>query len=253
MKTFKTLIIGVCLCAMPVFAENGIEYKKVHWPFDGVMGNFDFPAIRRGFQVFREVCAACHGIGGAAGIDFHDLRKIGLTDGEITEFAKTFDIEDGPDETGKMYNRPGRISDEIPAKYKNDSEARAMNNGALPVPFGLVIKARHNAANYIYSILTGYGGAPEDFKIPEGSYYNAYFPGHIIAMPSPLSAGSVTYKDGTEASIDQMAKDVVNFLQWVGEPEMAHRKSLGWKVMIYLTIITGCSYILKCKVWKDIR
>lgn len=64
-------------------------------------------------------------------------------------------ISDGPDEDGKMFKRPGRLSDYFPRPYENDVLARKANNGALPPDLSLIIKAREDGENYMFHLLTG--------------------------------------------------------------------------------------------------
>jgi ubiquinol-cytochrome c reductase cytochrome c1 subunit len=233
-----------------VFANEAIPPKKMSWPFDGSFGSVDRQAAQRGFQVYKEVCSTCHGL---KHLYYRNLKDIGFSEAEIKEIAKNYQVIDGPNDEGEMFERPAILSDHFVSPYKNDQAARAANNGGLPVDLSLIIKARHDGANYVYSLLTGYEPAPEGFKLNPGSEYNKYFPGHQIAMQPPLVApGQVAYEDGTNATIEQMAHDVVVFLQWAAEPEMEHRKSLGLKVLIFLSVFTVVFYIAKKRVWKNV-
>ena len=231
-------------------AESKEEPKQMDWKFDGVFGTFDKPAIQRGFQVYKEVCSACHSL---KRVSFRQLQGIGFSENEVKALASTYTIHDGPNDSGEMFDRPGKPSDMIPGPYANDKAARASNNGALPPDQSLLIKAREDGPNYIYSILTGYGPAPEGVTVPPGAYYNHFMDGHIIKMAPPLKDGSVTFQDGTNATTDQEAHDVVNFLEWAAEPEMEERKEMGIHVMLFLGAMTTFFYLIKKRIWSDLH
>ena len=224
--------------------------KQMSWPFSGFAGKVDKQSAQRGFQVYKEVCAACHGINRIA---FRNLQALGFSEGEVKTIAADYSVVDGPNDDGEMFERAGRPSDRFPKPYPNEKAARAAQNGAYPPDLSLMVKARHDGANYIHSLLTGYEDTPEGFKIDDGLYYNPYFPGMKIAMAAPLSDGQVEYQDGTEATMEQMSIDVVNFLQWAAEPEMEERKRMGMKVMVFLFIMTVFFYIAKKRVWARIE
>ncbi|MDX1924003.1 MAG: cytochrome c1 [Rickettsiaceae bacterium] len=231
-------------------ASEHIELKKMIWPFDGPLGSVDRQAAQRGFQVYKEVCSACHSL---SRLSYRNLRDLGFSEAEIKEIAKQYTVKDGPNDSGEMFERPGLPSDRFVMSFANEQAARAANGGAYPPDLSLIIKARHDGANYVFSLLTGYKEPPENFKMMEGLHYNAYFPGHQIAMSKPLSDSQVTYQDGTPATIDQMAYDLVNFLQWAAEPEMEKRKSLGLRVMIYFLIFTVFFYFAKKRIWSKLH
>lgn len=239
------------LMATPCFASGGREEpKQIEWAFDGVFGKVDKPSAQRGFQVFKEVCAACHGLKRVA---FRQLEGIGFSEAEIRSLAAGYTIKDGPNDMGEMFDRPGRPSDYFPSPYPNDKAAAAANGGAVPPDQSLLVKAREDGANYIYSLLTGYEEAPEDVTLPVGAHYNPYMDGHIIKMAPPLKDDSVTYQDGTKATLDQEARDIVNFLQWAAEPEMEERKSMGIHVMLFLGAMTCFFYLVKKRIWSDLH
>jgi ubiquinol-cytochrome c reductase cytochrome c1 subunit len=231
-------------------AGDAIELKSISWNHGGLFGTYDRAAAQRGLQVYREVCAGCHGLGLVA---FRTLSDLGFSEEEIKAIAAESDYEDGPDGEGEMFDRPGKPFDVFPSPFPNANAAKASNGGAYPVDLSLITKARANGDNYLYSLLTGYTDPPADFELAEGSNYNAYFPGHQIAMPSPLSEDAVEYADGTPATVDQMAKDVTVFLAWTAEPKMEERKSMGLKVIIFLLILAGLFYAVKRKVWSDLH
>jgi ubiquinol-cytochrome c reductase cytochrome c1 subunit len=218
------------------------------WPHDGVLGKFDRTAAQRGFQVYREVCSACHGLTFVA---FRNLTQLGFSEEQVRALAAEYTVEDGPDDTGEMFERPAVPADPIPSPYPNPQAARAANGGALPPELSLITKARANGTDYVYSLMVGYEEPPADAEAPEGLYFNAYFPGHWIAMPPPLSEGQVSYGDGTEATVPQMAADVATFLTWAGEPTLEQRRQIGLKVMLFLIVLTGLCYATMRKVWTD--
>lgn len=250
--TAKSLLAALLMAtAAPAFAAGNAHHpKQENWAFDGVTGKFDKPAVQRGLQVYKEVCAACHGLKRVA---FRTLTGAGFSEAEAKSLAAGYDIQDGPNDEGEMFTRPGRASDKFPSPYANDQAARAMNNGALPPDLSLIVKAREDGANYLYSLLTGYGEAPEGVEVPEGGHYNQYFPGGVIKMPPPLTNDQVTYQDGTNASVEQMAHDVTSFLQWAAEPEMEARKRMGIKVILFLAVMTVFFYIAKKRIWSNLE
>lgn len=250
-RVFGSVVSAAMLLAGGAAIAGEAEHpKQLHWPFDGMTGTVDRQSAQRGFQVYKEVCASCHSLHRVA---YRQLSDIGFSEEEIKAIAAEANVTDGPNDAGEMFERPARPSDRFAAPFANPQAARASNNGAYPPDLDLIIKSRHDGANYVYSLLTGYGEAPHDVKLAEGMNYNPYFPGHQIAMPAPLTDDRVTYQDGTAATIDQMARDVVVFLQWAAEPEMEHRKGMGLKVLGFLLVMTGFLYIAKKIVWRDVK
>ena len=231
-------------------ASNNVELMKQNWPFNGVFGRFDQSSLQRGFQVYREVCAACHGI---RQISYRDLKGIGYSNDEIKFIAAEYQVLDGPNDEGEMFERDARPSDKFVGPYENDKVARLANNGAYPPDLSLIVKARADGANYLYSLLNGYKDFPDNFEASEGMYYNEFYPGNQIAMPSPLMDDLVEYSDGTEATQSQIAKDVTSFLAWTAEPELEERKSLGVKTLFFLILITIMLLGVKRKIWKDVE
>lgn len=224
--------------------------KQLHWNFDGIFGTFDRPAVQRGLQVYKEVCSSCHGLSRVA---FRNLTQVGFSADEVKTLAAEYTFIGGPDDEGEMFERHGLPSDRFPQPYANENAARAINNGAYPYDLSLMVKARADGANYLYSLLTGYKDAPADVTIGEGQYYNPYFPGGALSMAAPLLDGAVEYQDGTEATVDQMARDVVSFLQWAAEPEMEERKRMGVRVMIFIAIMTILFYFAKKRIWARLE
>jgi ubiquinol-cytochrome c reductase cytochrome c1 subunit len=258
MKKFAIFAFSISLLLQVNCIESNASDEPKHpiqmkWSFDGMTGKFDKQSIQRGFKVHKEVCSVCHSIKRVA---FRNLMEIGFSEEEIKALASEYEVKDGPNDEGEMFERPARLSDIIPGPYPNEKAARAANNGAYPLDLSLIIKARHDGANYVYSLLTGYSNPPSGFELGENMYYNPYFMagGDQLAMTPPLhTEGQVEFDDGTKATVDQMAKDIVNFLQWVAEPEMQESKSLGIKVLIFLSFFTILFYIAKKRIWKRIE
>lgn len=230
--------------------------KQVHFASDGPFGRFDRQQLQRGYQVYKEVCSACHSMKLVA---FRNLEELGYTEAEVKAEAKAATVPGLDPNTGETNTRPGLATDTFPSPYANDIAARAANNNALPPDLSLIAKARHDGANYVYSLLTGYSEQPAallkqfpDAKTPTGLYYNPYFANLNLAMPPPLhSDGQVTYADGTKATVDQMAKDVSAFLIWTAEPTLDKRKQTGWPVLGFLLFATVLAYLAKQQVWAD--
>ncbi|MBL6946665.1 MAG: cytochrome c1 [Rhodospirillales bacterium] len=252
--TFAAGILGAAglLGTGSAFAAGDAPELPDHkWTFDGPFGGFDQPALKRGFQVYSEVCSSCHGLSLVA---YRNLADIGFTKGEVTEIATEVEVEDGPDDEGEMYFRPARPSDRFVSPFPNDQAARAANGGSLPPDLSLIVKARNGGADYIYALLTGYKEeAPEGLEMGEGMYFNESFPGHQVAMSPPLEDEAVEYEDGTEATLAQHAEDVTVFLTWAASPELEARKRLGIKVMIFLLVLTGMLFALKRQIWAKLH
>ncbi|KAK1322943.1 hypothetical protein QJS10_CPA02g00074 [Acorus calamus] len=189
--------------------------------------------IRRGHQVYQQVCASCHSMGL---ISYRDLVGVAYTEEETKAMAAEIEVVDGPNDEGEMFTRPGKLSDRFPQPYSNEQAARFANGGAYPPDLSLITKARHNGQNYVFALLTGYRDPPAGVSIREGLYYNPYFPGGAIAMPKMLIDGAIEYEDGTSATEAQMGKDVVTFLSWAAEPEMEERKLMGFKWIFVLSL-----------------
>jgi ubiquinol-cytochrome c reductase cytochrome c1 subunit len=230
--------------------HHGPAIPQEEWSWEGPFGVFDRPQLQRGFQVYKQVCAACHGL---SRVYFRNLSALGYNEAEIKSIAAETQVTDGPNDDGDMFERPGRPSDHFRSPFANDQAARAANGGALPPDLSLIVRARGDGTNYLHAILVGYEAAPEGFALNQNMHYNKYFPGHQIAMPQPLMEGSVTYEDGTTASIDQMSRDVTAFLTWASEPNMEKRKQVGLKVMLFMLVFAGLMYATKRKVWKDVH
>ena len=226
------------------------EPLDISYPSEGPFGTFDKAQLQRGLKVFREVCAACHGL---ERISFRNLEDLGYSEAQVKAIAAEAMVEDGPNDEGDMFTRTGRASDHFPSPYANDQAARYANNGALPPDLSLIVKARHHGADYIHAILTGYEPAPAGFQLNPGMHYNKYFGGHQIGMPQPLMDGQVAYADGTKSSVEQMSHDVSTFLAWASEPHQDERKRMGLKVILFLCFMSVIMYKVKKKIWKDVE
>jgi quinol-cytochrome oxidoreductase complex cytochrome b subunit/cytochrome c1 len=231
-------------------AHHAPELPKVGWHFQGVTGTYDRAALQRGFQVYKQVCAACHGMKRVA---YRNLSALGYSEDQIKSVAAEYTVTDGPDDDGEMFERPARPSDHFKSPYANDNQAKAANNGALPPDLSLIVKARMGGPDYVYGILTGYETAPAGTELSSSQHWNKYFPGNKIAMPAPLAEGVVAYEDGSPTTVDQYARDVVQFLAWASEPEMEVRKQTGIKAIFFLVIFAGLMYGVKRKIWAKLH
>jgi ubiquinol-cytochrome c reductase cytochrome c1 subunit len=220
------------------------------WSFEGFFGTYDLASAQRGLQVYLQVCSSCHSMDLVA---YRSLTDIGFSDAQVEAIAAQYTVTDGPDDSGEMYTRPAEPPDQFAAPYPNEQAARAANGGALPPDLSVIAQGRPNGPDYIYALLTGYEEAPPDETVPPGQYWNEYFAGHLISMPNMLATSAVEYADGTEATLEQQAWDVTNFLMWAAEPHLEERKQMGVKVMLFLIVFTGLMYAVKRQVWADVH
>ena len=256
MRSLKSLAIAVGLLAgfgaAPAGAAGEHDHAapklpEVNFPFNGVLGHYDYAALQRGFGVYKQVCSNCHGL---RLLSYRDLRQIGFSEAQVAAIASTVQVQDGPNDDGQMYERPGRASDRFKSPFANEKAARAANNGALPPDLSVITKAREGGAQYIHALLTGYADPPAGVTLMPGMNYNKYFPGNQIGMAAPLNSdGQVDYADHTKATVDQMARDVASFLTWAAEPEMEERKAMGVKMLVFLAVLGGLAYAVKRKIW----
>ncbi len=254
LRNIVTVSLSIALLATSGAAMASSEVthpKHVEWPFDGMTGYLDKQAAQRGFQVYKQVCSACHGM---HLVSYRSLKDLGFEEAEIKQIASEKEIEDLDEKgTGERVMRKAKPFDKLVSPFPNDDAARTANGGALPPDLSLITKAREHGPSYVYSLLTGFAEPPAGVDVVAGKHYNTYFPGHWLSMAPPLNEGAVEYQDGTKATVDQMAHDVVIFLQWAAEPEMDHRKGMGLKVLIFLVLLTGFFYVAKRRVWKDVK
>jgi len=208
----------------PVLASDSLAPTDYPWSHSGFLQSFDSASLRRGFEVYRNVCATCHSLDL---IKYRNLIGVTHTEAQAKALAVSVKVVDGPNDKGEMFERPGRLADKLPAPYPNEEAARYSNGGALPPDLSLIVKARNGYENYIFALLTGYKPAPHGIVLREGLYYNPYMVGGAISMPPPLADEQVDYEDGTPATVSQMAKDVSTFLSWASEPEHDERKKTG--------------------------
>ena len=245
------LILIFIFLSLPVYSAGPVaEIKSKDWAFSGPFGKYDKSSLQRGLQVYIEVCASCHSL---KYIAYRNLSDLGYNKDEIKAFASSFTVVDGPDDDGEMFERPGVPADYFVSPYPNMNAARAANGGAYPPDLSLIKKARVGGADYLYSLLIGYKEPPEDLEVRDGLYYNKYYGGNLIAMPQPLYQDGVEYADGTNASIEQMAADVTEFLTWAAEPEMEARKRTGIAAVSFLLIMAVLSYIAKQQIWANVK
>ena len=233
------------------------EPRHVSFSTDGPFGKWDLQQLQRGYQVYKEVCSACHSLKYVA---FRDLAQLGYTEAEVKAAAASWTVPGIDPVTGETNTRPGTPTDYFPMPFANDIAARAANNNAIPPDLSLMTKARHEGPRYVYSLLTGYQEQPAellarfpDAKTGTGLYYNPYFANLNLAMAPPLSDGQVTYADGTASTREQMAKDVAAFLTWTAEPTLVKRKQTGWPVLGFLLFATMLAWFAKQQVWSGLK
>jgi cytochrome c1 len=275
------IVIAAATLSVPAVRAAGDGHQEIHaqrWSFGGLRGSFDNAQLQRGFRVYTEVCSRCHGLKRLA---FRNLAEKGgpeFPEAGVKSLAATYQVDAAPDDEGKVKKRPAILSDYMPPPFKNDNEARAAQNGALPPDLSLITKARgiesnapfymfpvnlakdvvtgyqESGSDYLYSFLTGYKDPPAGFKLGDFMNYNVAFPGNQTAMPNPFAGGDglVKYDDDTPATVDNYAKDVTAFLSWVADPRLEDRKRLGLLVLLYLCVTAGLLGAAKRRMWKDI-
>ena len=234
-------------------AAEKVEYLKTDWSFKGLFGKFDRAALQRGYQVYTEVCSSCHSM---KYLSYRNLAEEGgpeFTVAQAKAIAASFEVTDGPNDDGEMYTRPGKLSDKFVMPYDNVKAAQAANGGAYPPDMSVLVKARGDGVDYIYSLLQGYEDPPVGMSLDDGVYYNKYMYGNKIKMSNQLSNGLVEYGDGTNSSVEQMAKDVTTFLMWAAEPHLESRHQMGFKAIVYLVILTILVYFSMKKIWSRIE
>uniref|UniRef100_A0A674MIJ4 Cytochrome c1, heme protein, mitochondrial n=2 Tax=Takifugu rubripes TaxID=31033 RepID=A0A674MIJ4_TAKRU len=220
------------------------------WSHAGPLSSLDHASVRRGYQVYKQVCASCHSMDYLA---FRNLVGVSHTEAEAKTLAEEIEVVDGPDEKGEMFTRPGKLSDYFPKPYPNPEAARDANNGALPPDLSYIVNARHGGEDYVFSLLTGYCDPPAGVTVREGLYYNPYFPGQSVAMAPPIYNEVLEFDDGTPATMSQVAKDVCTFLRWAAEPEHDQRKRMGLKLLIGTAVLTPLIYYMKRHRWSVLK
>ena len=271
-RTFIALALAASLGAAGAAQaqeHNTPKPPAQKWSFSGPFGNFDQAQLQRGFKIYKEVCASCHSM---SLVSFRNLAEPGgpgFSEAQVEALASEYKISD-LDDKGQPVERAGRAADFFPSPFPNAAAAAAAN-GVAPPDFSTLAKARtyergfpwfvfdiftqfqEQGPDYIHAILTGYEEAPKGFAVPSGGHYNKYFPGHVIAMPAPLTDGQVTFDDGAPQTLEQYSHDVAAFMMWASEPHMVQRKRIGFQVMIFLLVLTGLLYFTKKKVWSAVH
>ncbi|MBL9095714.1 MAG: cytochrome c1 [Alphaproteobacteria bacterium] len=254
LKALLALAAGLALAGVAYAAEGDVKHPEPQkWSWEGAFGKFDRQQLQRGYQVYKEVCAACHAM---HLVSFRNLSQPGgpeFSEAQMKAIAASFQVP-AIDDKGEVIQRAGIPADRFPSPFPNETAARAANNNAYPVDLSVIVKARHDGANYIYALLTGYADTPSEFQLLPGLNYNPYFPGKQIAMPAPLvSDGQVTWPEGNPpATKEQMARDVVAFLAWTAEPKLEERKLMGVQVMIFLLGLSVLLYFAYKRLWRDV-
>ncbi len=279
----KTLVLialaaGLAAVAQPALAEGGAKHPRSGgFTFDGPFGTFDQGQLQRGYKVYREVCASCHGMDlmhfrtlAEPGGPFYDAHQANPAANRFVKvLAAEVQVPDIDSETGEAIMRDAVPADKFPNPYPNATAAAAGNGGAAPPDLSVMAKARHDGANYIYSLLSGYGAPPAGLKVGPGQHYNPYMagdltsywsgpegshvpPGGFIAMPAPLRDGQVSYDDGSAQTVDQYSKDVAAFIAWSSDPKQVQRKQSGVGVMIFLFLFAGVTYLSYRRIWKGV-
>ncbi|XP_003748257.1 cytochrome c1, heme protein, mitochondrial [Galendromus occidentalis] len=223
---------------------------KYQWPHGDWIESFDARSIRRGYEVFKQVCAACHSL---KYIAYRNLVGVSHTEEEAKAEAAEVMVTDGPDESGEMFQRPGKLSDLFQPPYPNEEAARHANNGAYPPDLSLITNARHGKEDYLFALLTGYCDPPAGVTISEGQAYNPYFPGGAIGMPQMLYDEVIEYSDGTPATASQLAKDVSCFLKWATEPEHDQRQRIFWRIFPVISVLFVATWVVKRSKWSSLK
>ena len=274
-RTFTALALAASLGAAVLggaayAAEGQVQPPAQKWSFSGPFGKFDEGQLQRGFKVYKEVCASCHSM---SLLSFRNLAEPGgpgFSVKQVEALAAEYKIKD-LDDKGEAIERDGRPADRFPAPFANPLAAAAANGGVAPPDLSTIAKARtyergfpwwiidifsqfqEQGPDYIHALMVGYEDAPKGFTMPPGGHYNKYFPGHVIAMPKPITEGQVTYDDGAPQTLEQYSHDVAAFLMWAAEPHLVARKRLGFQVMIFLLVLSGLLYFTKKKVWSAVH
>lgn len=274
--TLVSLGFAAAALALPASAADEIPHfplkdpPRLSWSFAGPFGTWNKAQLQRGLQVYTEVCSNCHSMNL---VSFRNLSALGYSEAQVAGFAADHQVQDGPNDQGEMFKRPGKPNDYFPAPFANEEAAAYANGGAAPPDFSTIAKARAvesgfpgfifdvfrmyttQGPDYVHALLTGYGQKPpKGVAVPSGTYYNPYFHSAVsLKMPPPLSDGLVKYTDGTPETVDQYARDVAAFQMWAAEPHMMERKRTGFVVIIFLIIFTSLIYLTKKAVYSRIE
>ena len=256
MKTFvkfcSIFSLVISIFSQSIAAEK-VDYLKTDWSFKGLFGKFDRGSLQRGYQVYTEVCAACHSM---KYLSYRNLSEKGGPEFSVEQakaIAASFEVVDGPNADGEMFTRPAKLSDKFVMPYPNEKAAQAANGGAYPPDMSVLAKARKGGVDYLYSVLLGYEDPPAGIQLDDGVYYNKFMYGNKIKMPKPLEDNLIEYSDGTPATEEQMAKDVVTFLMWSAEPHLETRHKMGFRAIVYLIILTVLVYFSMKKIWSRVE
>jgi len=233
-----------------VKADMVLHPPKLPWSHNGPLESLDHASIRRGYQVYKQVCSACHSMRFLA---FRNLVDVAYSEEEAKELAMDVMVVDGPNDAGEMFERPGKLSDYFPKPYPNDEAASAANNGAIPPDLSFIALARHGREDYIYHLLTSYCDPPAGIELMDGQHFNPYFPGGAIGMAAPLYNEIIEYDDGTPPTQSQLAKDVSTFLTWAASPEHDLRKKMSIKALTALSILSGLLFYMKRFRWSVLK
>lgn len=274
---FAAALMAMALLAGPAAAQDSHaapQIEKQPWSFAGVFGTYDRAQLQRGFQVFREICASCHGARLLAFRNLSEPGGPGFTEGQVKALAAEYEVAD-PDVEGGF--RPAVAADRWPSPFASEQEARDAMGGVAPPDLSVIANARgttqpfpwwilnyftaysEGGPDYLYALLTGYEEeVPEGVELPDMMYYNHFFPGHAIAMAPPLADGSVTYEPGEDGvtvpeTLDQYARDVSAFLMWLAEPHLVERKQTGFVVMVFLFLFAGLMFAVKQRLWRKVE
>ncbi|XP_067646065.1 cytochrome c1, heme protein, mitochondrial isoform X2 [Eurosta solidaginis] len=245
--------VGALLFALESSVQaSGTEVHPpaMPWSHKGLISSLDHQSIRRGYEVYKQVCSACHSL---RYIAYRNLIGVSHTEAEAKAEAEEIMVKDGPDDNGNYYERPGKLSDYFPSPYPNEEAARAANNGAYPPDLSYIVSARHGGEDYIFSLLTGYCDPPAGVVLREGQYFNPYFTGGAISMAQVLYNEVIEYSDGTPPTTSQLAKDVATFLKWTSEPEHDERKQLLIKTVGILSFLAAIFYYIKRHKWSTLK
>ena len=252
LKLFSVIIL-FSVSSVNVISAEKVEFLKTDWTFKGLFGKFDRASLQRGYQVYTEVCAACHSM---KYLSYRNLSEKGGPEFSVAQakaIAASFEVTDGPNADGEMFQRPGKLSDKFVMPYENVKAAEAANGGAYPPDMSVLVKARGGGVDYIYSLLQGYEEAPSGMILDDGVHYNKYMYGNKIKMSAPLSDGIIEYSDGTNPTVEQMSKDVTTFLMWAAEPSLEARHQMGFKAIVYLIILTILVYFSMKRIWSRVK